>query len=206
MTWTDAIVGTQSWSPANATIKVEKYGTAGSVQTITTEVTNFSDGGGDKTTDTIAHFGGAYLIVKKPQADYEVEFQTSASDSRWFEMLSGNLTEVVGSFRLVKSGGAQNPYKIKVEWLSPDNSEAFKILYYGAYAVTVKKDNAADDRLTSTISFKVSPSDANGSPQKFEVETRDRTSAGVGSSATGSYGSWEKYYDTLFGYGAGSML
>lgn len=206
MVWTDTIVGTQAWFPSDAKIKVEKKGTVGSVQTITTEVTNFSDGGGDKTTDSVPHFGGAYLLVKKPQADYEVEFQTSASDSRWFEMLSGTLTEATGSFRLVSSGGTQNPFKIKIEWLSPDNNEAFKILYYNAYAVTVKKDNAADDRLTSTISFKVTPTDANGSAQRFELETRDRTNAGVGSSATGSYGSWEKYYDTLYGYGAGSML
>lgn len=205
MAWTDALV-TQAWFPDDATIKVEKKGTAGSVQTITTEVTNFSDGGGAKNTESIPHFGGAFLVVKKPQEDFEVEFETSSSDSRWFEMLSGDLTEYAGSFRMVRSGGNQNPYKIKIEWLSPDNNEAYKIVYYNAYAVTVNKDSTADDRLKSTISFRVAPTDANGSSQRLELETRDRTNAGVGSSATGSYGSWERTYDTMFSYGVGSML
>jgi len=199
------ILSTQAWFPDDAKIKIENQRT-GSMTTITTEVTNYSDGGGNRDTESIAHFGGATLVVKKPQEDFEVEFEVSAVDTKWMEILSGDLTEVAGSFRMVKTGGNQDPYKVKVEWLSPDNNEAYKILYYNAYGVTFEKDNAADDRLTGTISFKCAPTDANGSPQRLELETKDRTSTGVGSGVAGSYGSWEAYYDTLYSYNTGLML
>ena len=126
---------TVAWFPDDAIIKMENKGT-GSRTTFTTEVTNFADGGGDKNTESIAHFGGAFLVIKKPQDDYKVEFDVSQSDTKWADIISGDVTEVAGSFRIVKSGGNQNPFKIKVEWLSPENNEAYKIVYYNAYGVT----------------------------------------------------------------------
>lgn len=201
---TGNITNTQAWLPEDAIIKLENK-TTGSISTITTEVTNFSDGGGDKATESIAHFGGAFLVIRKPQADYEVEFEVSAIDTSWMEIISGDVV-ADGSFRMVRSGGTQYPYKIKVEWKAPDSNEAYKIIYYNAYGVTFEKDNAADDRLTGTMSFTIAPTDANGSPQRLEMETADDTNAGIGSFITGSYGSYEAFYDTLHGYGTGSML
>ena len=195
----------QAWFPDDATIKIEKQGSY-APQTITTEVTNFSDGGGDKTTESVAHFGGAFLTVTKPQEDFEVEFEVDVVDTTWSEVISGDVTEVTGSFAMVRSGGAQNPYKVKIEWVNSSTQEGYKIVYYNAYGVTFNKESPADDRLTGTISFKVSPSDACGSTQRIEVETINVTDAGVGSGATGSYGYYEAFYDTVHGYGVGSML
>lgn len=198
------ITSTQAWFPEDAQIRLENRVT-GSVATITTEVTNFSDGGGDKTTESIAHFGGAFLVIKKPQEDFEVEFDVSVTDTTWMEIISGDVVKS-GGFEMVRSGGPQRPHKVKIEWISPDNNEAYKILYYNAYGVSFTKDNAADDRLTGTISFTVSPTSALGSPQRLEMETSDRTNAAIGSSSTGSYGAYEVIYDTMYGYSVGSML
>lgn len=196
---------TSAWFPDDAIIKIEKKG-SNAPQTITTKVTNFNDGGGDKTTESIAHFGGAFLVIKKPQEDFTVEFDVDITDSRWAEIISGDVVEATGSFMMVRSGGNQNPYKVKIEWLSPDNNEAYKKLWYNAYGVTLNSESAADDRLTGTMSFTVAPTSTVGSPQYIEMETVDKTSASVGSGATGSYGFYERTYDTMYGYGVGSML
>ena len=198
-------MSTEAWFPDDAVIKLEKKGSY-TVQTVTTKVTNFNDGGGDKTTESIAHFGGAFLVIKKPQEDFTVEFDVDIVDSRWAEIISGDTVEVTGSFMLVRSGGNQNPYKVKVEWFSPDTNEAYKKIWYNSYGVTLNSESAADDRLTGTMSFAIAPTSNVGSSQYIEMETVDKTATGVGSSATGSYGYWERYYDTLFGYGVGSMI
>ncbi len=202
-------LATQAWFPADAIITIESKG-SDEQRIITTEVTNFSDGGGAKETESVPHFGNAFLVIQKPQEDFEVEYEISVVDTTWFEAISGDVTETAGSFRIVRSGGTQNPYKVKVEWLSPSTDEAYKILYFNAFAVTFEKDNAADDRLTGTISFNVAPQDANGSPQRMELETIDITDEIVGSSVGGAgsglYGSFEEIFDTLYGYGVGSML
>lgn len=198
------ITNTQAWFPEDASLKVENRNT-GSITTITTEVTNFSDGGGDKSTESIAHFGGAFLVIKKPQEDFEVEYEVSVIDTRWMEAISGDVVED-GGFKMVRSGGAQDSYKLKAEWLSPDSDEAYKIVYYNAFGVSFTKDNAADDRLVGTVSFTVAPTDDVGSPNRIELETSDITDAGIGSSVTGSYGSYEAYYDSLHGFSVGSML
>lgn len=198
------ISDTQAWFPEDAQIKIENRN-SGSITTITTEVTNFSDGGGDKSTESIAHFGGAFLVITKPQEDYEVEFEVDVIDTRWMETISGDVIEDSG-FKMVKSGGNQDKYKIKIEWDSPENTERYKIIYYNARSITFEKDNAADDRLMGTVSFAIAPTDPNGSPQRIELETGDDTDTGIGSSITGSYGSYEATYDGMFGYSVGSML
>lgn len=203
-----ATQGNTSWNavfPADAIIKIEEKSSA-KIQTVTTQVTNFGEGGGGKDTESVAHFGNAFLVITKPQEDFEVSFDVSMKDTYWSQLVSTTTTAAAGtggsSLRTV-SGGAQNPFKIKIEWASGSNM--YKIIYYDAYGVTLEKDNAADDRLTGTMSFTIAPTSAVGSGQKYEIETSNRYEAGIGSSLTGSYGSWEKTGDTLFGYSPGSM-
>lgn len=198
------ITNTRAWFPEDAVIKLENK-TTGSRSTITTRVTNFSEGGGDKDTESIAHFGGAYLVIKKPQSDYEVAFDVSVNDTTWAEIVSGDVTGS-GSFRMVRSGGTQAPHKIKVQWDDTTSQESYKIVYYNAYGVNFETDNAADDRLTGTINFKIAPTDANGSAQRLEMEVGSRNSTVFGSAITGLYGSYEAVYDALHGFGTGSML
>jgi len=200
-----------AWFPDLCVIKIERGDATYKVQTITTKVTNFTESGGTKTTDSIAHFGGAFLTVDKPQEDYEVAFDADINDTTWAQVLSDDITAigsgtVVGSAIKVVSGGDQDPFKLKMEWRNSSGSQGFKILYYNAKAITVERNNAADDRLTGTVTFKLAPADANGSGQRYEIECSHLEFAAIGSTATGSYGAWEKTADTLFAYGAGSML
>lgn len=200
------IITEEDWLPGNCVIKIENK-TTGSIYTITTEVYNFSEGGGGKTTESIAHFGDAFLKIKKPQEDFEVSFDVSTKDTFWFHLISNDITMVAGSASMVKSGGDQDDFKIKLEWTEPTTgSQAYKMIYYNATAVEVSKTSPADDRLTASISFKVPPTNSVGSGLKYEIDTVSRYDSGVGSSATGSYGAWEQAADTLLGYTAGGML
>ncbi len=180
-------------------------------QTITTEVTNFSDGGGGKETETVAHFGDAYLTVKQPQENFEVSFDVDINDTTWAQVMSYDVATAgsSGSANATKvvSAGEQLPYKIKLEWLDSEypaevGSEpgevgaGYKILYYNAYGVSFEKENSADSRLNGTVTFRVSPSDSNARGQKYEIEC-DNFEDSV---ASGSYNSWEGTADTDFGY------
>ena len=203
---------TAAWFPANCQIKLERKDT-GSINTITTEVYNFSDGGGGKDTDSIAHFGNAFLKIKKPQADFDVSFDVSMKDVFWHGLISDSTTDVrsdpAGSLHAVRtiSDGNQDDFKVKLEWTNPDNgSEGYKIVYYNATAVEFTKQSAADDRLTATVAFKIPPTSSVGSGQKYEIMTANRFASDIGSKATGSYGAWEQTADVLFGYSPGSML
>jgi len=199
----------QAIFPDQAIVKIERGDGTYSVQTTTTEITNFSESGGAKNTESIAHFGGAYLTVEKPQEDFEVSFDVDVKDTTWAQIMSDDITAVPGSSSgsaiQVTSGGEQDPYKIKIEWVSATGSEGYKIIYYNARGVTFERNSAADDRLTGTITFRLSPADANGSGQRYDIESSNLYDSVIGS-ATGSYGDWEITADTLFGYGCGSML
>lgn len=196
----------EAWFPADCTIKLENKAT-GSIHTITTEIYNFDDGGGAKSIDSVAHFGNAFLKIKKPQEDFNVSFDVSIKDTFWAHLVSADVTEIAGSALMVRSGGDQDDFKIRMEWLEPSSEkEAYKIIYYNATAVEFTKSSAADDRLTGTLSFTLTPTSNVGSGQKYEMETVDVTDTGVGSAITGSYGAWEHTADTLFGYSPGSMI
>jgi len=75
-----------AYFPTDAVITVLRKG--GSVQTITTEVTNFNDGGGSRDTESIAHFGNAFLTIKKPQEQFEISFDVDLNDTTWAEMIN----------------------------------------------------------------------------------------------------------------------
>lgn len=200
----------QAWFPDVCTIKIERGDSTYNVQNITTEITNFSEGGGEKNIESIAHFGGAYLTVVKPQEMFEVSFDADITDTRWAQVMSDDVTAVgsgtSGSSVMVRSGGEQDNYKIKIEWKSSNGSEGYKIIYYNAKGVNFEKSNSADDRLMGTMSFQLSPASAVGSGQRYDIEGSDLTNTAIGSTTTGSYGGWEITADTLFGYGVGSML
>lgn len=207
---TNGYVTDPAWFPANCVIKLERKDT-GSIYTITTQVFNFSDGGGAKETESIAHFGNAFLKIKKPQSDFEVGFDVSMRDTFWHALLSDNITQIgsttTGSAVRTISDGNQDDWKIKLEWRTPTTgSQGYKIIYYNATAVEFTKESAADDRLTASISFTIPPTSSVGSGQKYEIESNNLFATDIGSKPTGSYGGWESTADTLFGYSPGSML
>ena len=183
-----------AYFPDDCIITIEKKG--GTAQTVTTDVTNFTDGGGGKDTESIAHFGGAKLTIKKPQEDFEVSFDVDINDTTWANVMSGSIT-TAGSGTKVSSDGTQDDYKVKLAWEDPDiGSAGFKIIYYNAHMVSYEKDNAADDYLKASVSFKLSPQNDIGSGQKFEIECSNFGDSG----GSGSWVGWETLGDALFGF------
>lgn len=201
-------VAESAWFPADCIIKLEEK-TTNTVKNITTKVTNFTEGGGAKEQESIAHFGNAFLTVKKPQEDFEVSFDVDVTDTTFAQIMLGSSTTysgTAGSTIEIRSGGPQNPHKVKLEWKDTAGSDAYKLIYYNALGVSFEKESAADDRLTGTFRFRISPADSNGSPQKAEIETSAAYESGIGSATAGSYAVLEKNLDTTHGYGVGSML
>lgn len=183
-----------AYFPDDCVMTLEKKG--GSTTTVTTDVTNFTDGGGGKDSDSVAHFGGAKLRIKKPQEDFEVSFDIDINDTFWAQVMSGSITSA-GSGTKVTSDGAQSDYKVKLEWEDPDTGSAgLKFIYYNALGVSYEKENAADDYLKATVSFKLTAQDSIGSGQRYEIECSNFSDTG----GSGSYVGWETDADTLFGY------
>ena len=198
-----------AYFPEDCIITIQQKG--GTATTITTRVTNFTDGGGGRDTDSVTHFGGAYLTVRKPRDEYEVSFDVDINDTLWAEVMGGSLYgagSTFGSAFKVESVGVQKPYKIKLEWFDPEEADAvgstvgsdygagFKILYYNSYGVEYTKDNAAEDRLMGTVRFNISAADNNGSAQNAEIECQNFQDE----TGSGSYVDWESSLDTTHGY------
>ena len=179
--------------PADAVVTLHRKG--GSAVVVTTRVSNFTESGGTKDIEKVDFFGGASLQVKKPQDTLEVSFETAIRDTDWALIMSGSAT-TAGSATQVTSDGTQFDYKIKVEWLDPVGSAAYKIIYYDTVGVTYEKDWASDSYLKGTIGFKLTPTSTLGSGKRYEIELYD-----VGdTTGSGSYVAWETTADTLFGY------
>lgn len=179
--------------PEDAKVYIQRKGST--AVEYTTRVSNFSEGGATKDVEKVDFFGGASLTVKKPQEILEVGFETAIRDTDWAYIFSGTQT-TAGSAIKVTNDGDQTDYKIKVEWREPLGSSFYKIIYYNAVGVTLEKEWAADGYLKGTLNFKLSPTDVNGSGQRYEIECFDMNNT-VGS---GSYNSWETTANTLFGY------
>lgn len=199
----------QAYFPEDCTISVLPKGQ--SITTITTRVTNFTDGGGNRDTESVVHFGGAFVTVRKPREEFEVSFDVDVNDTLFAELMGGSKIGAgsqFGSSFIIYSSGSQTPTKIKLEWFDPEEAAAvgstpgsdygagFKLVYYNALAVEFTKDNAADDYLKGTVRFNLSPADENGSGQKLEIEIQNFQD----SIASGSYVFWESDYDTVHGY------
>lgn len=200
----DFYSGDVSWDaifPDDATIKIQKKGQT--AVDVTCQVSNFEDGGGGRDTESIAHFGNCFLTVTKPQEDFEVSFDADLKDTAWAQLQSNSIVaqagSIAGSTIIVKSDGEQDLLKVSVEWKGTNGSDAYKLLYYNAREVSFEKSNAADDRLTTSVSFKLSPTNAIGSANKIEVETSALYDPDAGS-PNGSYQLIEDEYDTIHGF------
>jgi len=182
------------WFPDDCVITLEKKG--GATTTVTTDVTNFAESGGERDVESAAHFGGAKVTIKKPQGDFEVSFDIGVNDTFWADVLSGSIT-TAGSATKVSSDGTHDDFKIKLEWReSTIGSSGYKLIYYNANGVSYEKSNPVDSYLTGTVNFKLASKDNIGSGQKFEIECTDFSDTG----GSGSYVGWETLGDTLFGF------
>ena len=177
----------------NCVVTLERKG--GSATTITTRVSNFNESGGGKDIEKADFFGNASLTVKKTRELLEIGFDTRTQDTDWAYIFGGTLTSA-GSANKVTNDGEQTDYKIKLEWTDAVGSAGYKMIYYNAVGVTYEKEWATDDYLKGTLSFKLTPTSAAGSGQKYEIECYDFGDT----TGSGSYVAWETTADSLFGY------
>jgi len=196
-------------------ISLKRKGATGST-IITTDVSNFEESGGTTDVEQKVYYGGAYLTIKKPQESYEVSFDVKLNNTDWAKIFSDSYA-TLGSTTYVLSGGINEAYKIKLEWLGAnistptgstlgsDFGAGYKIIYYNAYGVEFTKSGPAEEELQASLKFKMTPADVNGYGQRYEVECIDFASTtgsqlyyaietgSIGGLVTGSG-------DTLFGY------
>lgn len=129
---------------------------------VTAEVTNFSESGGEEDVESTPVFGGGNIDKTKPRSQIEVSFDIvmrydsdSAKVLKWDAMKYGTITSDE-----VTSAGSPEVKRIYVQW--SDGTNYYTRAYNNAKAVTFEPESAADDFLKGTITFKLSPTTAEG--------------------------------------------
>jgi len=147
--------------------------TIASSDSVTGEVSNFSESGGEKDTESIAVFGGGNIDKETPRSQFEVSFDvhlqytpTNGNSTKWdaFKFGSGLTSST--------EGVSQTIY---VEW--SDGSNYYTRAYNNAKAVSFSPTSSADGNLTGTITFKLSPTDSAAADNMQVVNTAASTVA-----------------------------
>jgi len=126
---------------------------------VTGEISNFSESGGEKDTESIAVFGGGNIDKESPRSQFEVSFDVQmqyspaqGASTKWdaFKFGSG-LTSAT-------EGAAQAIY---IQW--SDGSSYYTRAYNNVKGVSFSPTSSADGNLTGTITFKLSPTTSDAS-------------------------------------------
>ena len=127
---------------------------------VTAEVTNFSESGGEEDVESISVFGGGNIDKVSPRTQVEVSFDAiirydGSVDNmlRWDSYKWGKITSST-----VSSAGDVEYKRIYVQW--SDDAYFYTRAYDNVRAVTFEPESAADDYLKGTITFKLSPTQA----------------------------------------------
>lgn len=137
----------------NTTIWIEAAGTLGSALASSTnkyqmEVTNFNSGGGAKEEDSVPVHGGGFIDHAKPQSQYDISMDViirfGSTSTKW-----DILNDQGATARMI---AIQNT----------DGTNYYWEAYNNVKTVTFDKEFAADGMWKGTITFKLSPADANG--------------------------------------------
>lgn len=158
--------------PEEAKIYIVDAGTATSsltsTDTVTSEVTNFSQSGGDEDLDAKKVFGGGNIDLITPRSVIEVSFDVvlryGTDATKWdaFKWGSG-----------LGSDGDSPKKDIYVEW--SDGTNYYTRCYQNARGFSFEPEASADGLLEGSITFKLSPTQADGS-KNFQVSSTAATS------------------------------
>ena len=134
-------------------------GAAGAVSSDCTNMTgfisNYSESGGEKDTEAIPVFGGGNIDKETPRSQIEVSLDVQmiyGTDSVAFD------TYKYGSGLTSATEGVVQV--IYVQWT--DGTYYYTRAYNNAKGVTFSPTSSADGNLTGTMTFKLSPTDQNG--------------------------------------------
>lgn len=127
------------------------------------EVTNFSQSGGEEDVDSRKVFGGGNIDLIKPREQMEVTFDViiryGTDSTKWDEYIWG---------ATLKSSGDAPKKDLYIEFT--DGTLFYTRGYHNAKGINFDPDVAADDLVSGTVNFKLSPTDADGNEQ-FQVGT-----------------------------------
>lgn len=155
--------------PEQATVYITpNTSTASSTYAVTAEVTNYTESGGEEDTESRKVFGGGNIELIKPREQIEVSFDVilryGADATKWDAFKWGT--------GLTSAGDA--PKKdIYVQFT--DGTLFYTRAYRATRATTFEPDVSADDLVKGTITFKLSPTDADGL-ENFQVTSTAATS------------------------------
>lgn len=134
-----------------------------SADVITAFVSNYSESGGEEDTDSKPVFGGGNIDIVKPRTQMEVSFDVefyyadTTGDSIKFDELKWGAADVNG---IVKSSGDAPLKALYINWTK--GSVEYTRAYNNIKAVTFEPEQTAEDELKGTITFKLSPTTADG--------------------------------------------
>jgi len=125
-------------------------------------ITNLSESGGEEDSESVPVFGGGNVDLVKPRTQIEVSFdvilkyQTQASTLlQWDDYKWGNFAATK-----VTSAGSGVGKAIYITFT--DGTLFYTRAYNNAKGVTFEPESSADDMLRGTMTFKLSPTDADG--------------------------------------------
>lgn len=157
--------------PDETTVYIVDAGTAPgdltSSDAVTGEVTNYSESGGEEDIESMPVFGGGNVDKENPRTQIEVSFDVllqysppNGSVTKWdaFKYGSG-LTSAT-------EGAAKDIY---IQWYDGDTTY-YTRAYQNARAVAWNPSQAVDGSLEGSITFKLSPTQADGSANFQVVE------------------------------------
>lgn len=151
--------------PEQTTIYIVDAGTAPSSgltgNEVEAEVTNFSQSGGEEDVESRKVFGGGNIDLTKPREQLEITFDVilryGDDVTKWDSYIWGDT---------LKSSGDADKKDIYIEFT--DGTLFYTRAYHNAKGINFDPDVAADDLVSGTINFKLSPTDADGNEQ-FQV-------------------------------------
>ena len=125
---------------------------------ITTYVSNVEDGGGEKSTESIPHFGGAFVNRRKPQEQFTVDLEVTprhGADSTIFDKIrfgQGIAADGAGDDFVVGMIVIQVTDGTNTEWRAFNNVDC----------TNFDSSFQASEERKGTLMFKFSPADENG--------------------------------------------
>jgi hypothetical protein len=129
---------------------------------VESEVTNFSESGGEEDSESVPVFGGGNIDLIKPRTQIEVSFDiilrydvAASTVLKWDSYKWGAIS---GS--TVASSSSAESKAIYIQFT--DGSTFYTRGYNNAKGITFEPEAAADDMLRGTITFKLSPTNADG--------------------------------------------
>lgn len=144
--------------------------------TLTTDVKEFRQTGGDKDINAIYVFGQAAIVEEVPPSPYELELDIVWDHGSWEPMFLGAGTYKPGGFVTGLTGSGifhdttvtRNPTEIQVRLA--DGTGSIKKVYYfkNAYGTTYEHEGSAENSAgQGTVKFKVLPYDSSGNPNVY---------------------------------------